>query len=227
MILSMHLPKTGGSTFQDLLIRAFHDKVYFVYDETVLSPYYKFNQYIKFISGKRIDPPNDVVCIHGHFRATRFDRMFPNANLITWFRDPVERVLSLYYYWVRLRNTKITHPSYKELVQKKFDLIEFIKIKSLRNIYLTYLDSKQLTSFCFIGITEEYDKSIKLFLRMFNIEENEVIIDSQNKNPDKDGDKYCIDKKLRALIMKYHEEDIALYNEAKRRFEELCQIYGV
>ncbi len=210
MIIFVHLPKTGGNSFLDILTQSFDGKIGYDY---VLND-------TAWIKGDRKEFHHDDVCIAGHFKADRYIIKYPKAKLITFVRDPVERVISMYYH--RMRDTR-THPNLSKLgksIKKDLSLEEFIEIKYLHNRQSQFIDPEKISSFYFVGLTERYEESIRLFKKIFNISKK-LDIKILNSNPDKAKNNYMISEKLRKKIREYNRKDIVLYESAKKRFWEL------
>lgn len=71
-------------------------------------------------------------CIHGHFKASKYDGRIPQATKVTWLRDPVERVVSHYNYWKRTPTSK--HSVCRALHREGWSLLEFARHDSMRNL---------------------------------------------------------------------------------------------
>jgi len=206
MIISVHIPKTGGTSFRNFLIKAFNKKVVFDYRNLYNKP--------KLIgSSKTIEKiPLDTKVIHGHFKADKYDDLFPNAKLITWFRNPLEIPISLYYHFLRCPNFK--NSDCKALYDEKMSLKEFVLNIGDGNRSPYFISTKELVDFDFIGITEMYDKSMRLFRKLFHID-NSIPVIKENINPQKNFEsKYRIDPEIRKLIRKLFIKDYKLYLEA-------------
>jgi len=66
--------------------------------------------------------------------------LFPHAELITWVRDPVERVISSYHH--RLRDPDPQHPVCHELHDRKLSLTQYASLPLVRNEMTRYFGSK-------------------------------------------------------------------------------------
>ncbi len=100
-LISIHIEKTGGSSFRRNLEVWFGRKLYLHYPDPA--------------TGKRPEPvrlhtrllrsPRRHLCIHGHFnRLAGFgiDTTYPSVRqFITWLRDPVEMHISLFSHQMR------------------------------------------------------------------------------------------------------------------------------
>ena len=204
MLLSVHIPKTAGASFRRILAQLF--------EEDFILKYWQMTD----ARGRVIAaiPPN-VRCVHGHFPPDELLEEFPRAELITWVRDPIERVISSYHH--RLREPDWTHPVTRELHERKLSLVQFAALELMRNEMSRYFGSRRPEDFSFIGITEDFEASFERFLRRFNF--RRVAIPRDNCNPHRTTERYDIDPETRRAIAALNEQDVSLYRE-------ICQAVG-
>ena len=167
---------------------------------------------------------NGACCLHGHFKARSFDDMWPMAKRAVWFREPHQRVIS-YYYHVR-RVSKWFWLSGLKFLPPVLGLEMFVRMGFLKSNYGMMLDELSFESFDFIGITEDYERSLKVFSRIFEIPITDDDLTHQNVNPTKPGDHYVINERLLKAFGPYASER-EVYRNARRRFELLCQDHGL
>ena len=233
LIVSIHVPKSGGTTFKTALL-ALSENVYLDYDDKPLSSDYPARQIknhaqdnARYLEIRRAlaDRPDKLTIVHGHFLASKYATVFPEARFAIWFRDPVERLISHYYYWRRNPDSDNTLSS--RLTEKSLSLSEFAGIAEARNIHCRFMDRRPLDQFDFVGITEEYDRSVRLFLKILYPTIADFSVASVNQNTEKKSVAYEIVEETRRLIEKYNEEDRKVYESARQRFGQLCKEYGV
>lgn len=231
-IISVHIPKTGGVTFRELLLDVAQGHVHFDYRDMPIAPPNRIRKIknvpilaLKLARIRRSLNSAPRTVVHGHFIATKYDRHFPDGQLATWLRDPVERLVSQYYHL--LRTPYPSHEIWQKLHRHNMTLIEFAKLEELRNIHSKFLDGKSLDEFDFVGITEEFDQGWSLFQRLFFSHIPLKALEARNQNPEKKGKRYELDAGTRNVIVQCNEADMALYDKGKRRFRELCQLHGV
>ncbi|MCK5877387.1 MAG: sulfotransferase family 2 domain-containing protein [Candidatus Marithrix sp.] len=212
MLISVHIPKTGGTLFRILLETYFKEKLLLDYTDrpmvngslvrniNALSGMFKTNGICK-----KYD------CIHGHFLPIKY-RSLKKTSFAVWFRDPVERVLSGYYYWKR--NFNPNGFQFKKYIKNpNISIEEFCSIKHYQNLYSKYLWGMNLSDFQFIGITEDYENSINIFKHIYKIELPTNLM-AVNTNPEKYSAKYNIDEKLRNFIIEQNLDDCKIYEQA-------------
>jgi hypothetical protein len=229
LIISIHIPKTGGTSFVDVLRACAQEVFYLDYGMGALAPTALFRR------GKPITAPVESVIsdldsfsgrsvIHGHFPAREYVGRFPNAVYVTWLRDPVERVASNYFYWQR---TDIPgDPLWERVTAQKMSLEQFAQLDFARDVQFRWLSPLGVERFDFVGITEEYDRSLELFRRLFcpEIQFDPTV---HNCNPNRQGKFYDLDPKLRAKILKLNERDAYTCLDGVRRFRDLCARVGL
>jgi len=193
VIISVHIPKTAGSTFQLILKKLFGKKYY--HDDP--------------IEGKEV--PEDVQCIHGHFKATKYLEEFPGAMKIIWLRDPVDRFISEYYY---RRDMASDRPDTRTaFIRAGASLEQITRSPMFHNMMTTFLDGVPLEDFDFIGLTEQFDRDIQRFFNMIGavrVEWKDLLVNT--------SDEYkravsSIEPELVAKIKECNRQDIALYRE--------------
>ena len=144
-------------------------------------------------------------CVHGHFLATKYlSSNFP-CQFAAWFRDPVQRMVSRYF------DGKRTEGS---LVTPDMSLAEFCEIEKFHNTYASYLWNFSLDRLDFVGIVEDYDDSLAVFCRRFDIRAPQQL-HLRNRNPGgKSSKRYQVSTELAALIRQKNSEDVEIYDEA-------------
>lgn len=205
VVLSVHIPKTGGVSFRKILAQ--------LYGEDFLLKYWQMTDAYGRVVTKI---PAHVRCIHGHYSPEVLLPEFPNARLITWVRDPVERVVSSYFH--RLREPDWQHPVTRELHEKKLSLVEFAALKLMRNEMARYIGGRQVEDFSFIGRVEAFDESLAWFLREFGF--NRTAIPRENCNPERLTSRYAIDAATRIRIAALNERDYEIYRVVTRMAEK-------
>ena len=202
MIISVHVPKTGGTTFKHVLQQHFGDKMLLDYGDAPLKGRNLFTSYLNTV--RRIPKAcllaRRYECIHGHFLPVKYSFAGMHNKFTIWLRDPVEREFSRYYY--RRRNG----------VNHSWD--EFCKIGIFHNYYAKWLWGFNLNRFDFIGIMENYNNSMRVFGRMFGIECPEQP-GKLNRNLDKDDNQYQVDPKIRQFLRDVNRIDYQIYARAQ------------
>jgi hypothetical protein len=216
-LISLHLPKTAGSSLLATLETHFGERFVKDYDDRPLHARSgqrhlgALNQGLRFaVRGL----PAQADCIHGHFLPLkyRFARSPRPLYFVTWLRDPVQRIQSHYQYWQRVYDPRTAGTLHRRVVEERWSLERFAMSPELRNIYSLFLWGFPLTRFDFIGITEHFAEDFRAFTDRFLGAE----VQPQLRNVGPGGTERCYetDPGLAARISTYHARDVALYQRA-------------
>gem|GEM_PF-378007 len=221
MLISLHLPKTGGVSFRRALEKVFGNRLRIDYgDLPINTPVLKrrclallkcaWNPLL-FATARKID------CIHGHFLPLKY-RLLRDAAFITWLRDPVERVASHYYFWKRSYDPKNLPSLHKKMLRENWSLERFCLGPEVRNFYSQFLWGFPVERFDFIGITEHYEEDFDFFFRKYF--KTAMPMARENVNEERREGSYFPDGDLRRKIEAYHEKDMRVYRLALQRRKE-------
>ncbi len=216
MIVSLHLPKTAGTSFVNALETHFGSALLRDYSDLPINmPQYERNKaaLLASIHNGEADTFTGIECIHGHFLPLKYLLLSLKKDIrfITWMRDPVERMLSHYYFWRKSYDPEKSAPLHKRVIEEDWSLERFCLGSELKNVYCQFLWGFPLECFDFIGITEFYNEDLAFFSREYlgaNLD------DHRENVGDKQGGKYQIDEIFRRQIEQCHGGDMMLYKRA-------------
>ncbi len=227
LIISIHIPKTGGTTFLDVLQASTQEFLYLDYGKGINpSGVYRNGQRTNesFESIVDIDSLPGRSAIHGHFRAGKYREKFPRAAYVTWLRDPVERLASHYFFWQR--TPFMDDPLCNRVITEKMTFEDFARLEIARNVQHRFLSPIGADGFAFVGITEEYERSLELFRRL--ISPNTTFAPKvQNTNPERQCGFYDLPSGVRERVLALNQLDASTYINGIRRFRQLCERVGI
>ena len=215
MLVSVHMPKTGGTAFRrNVLEPAFGERLLPDYeDRPLITPENERNESAKaFCPDDRLFARYD--CVHGHFLAVKYRAT--GCKFAAWFRDPVQRAVSRFHFGTRTAGGPIgPHTT----------LDEFCELEHLQNMYAKLLWSFDLDWLDFVGITEDYAAGVEMFCRMFDVPDPAGGAKAMhNANPRKETSlPYLVDSPLRKRIVQANQQDMDIYRRALARNRQMRQ----
>jgi Sulfotransferase family len=224
MMISMHIPKTAGTSFASHLIAIHGEDICFdygsqygfvdIYPPTLAMRAFRLaNHWRDRVRFRMQLKPTDR-CIHGHFQAQKYRPQFANARFVTWLRDPVERVISQYLHWQRRPDRG--HTISRLLHERQLTLVQFAELDVVRNLQSRYFGDMRLDDFWFVGVQERYDDELAAFYAKLDLAPRPI--HARNVNPEKQtGKGYDVSPADRARLEALNELDRRLYDCALDR----------
>ncbi len=208
VLISVHIPKTAGTSFRRLLRAWFGERLFEDYEDRVLhvSETERVAAEVD-ESDRRKRRLVDYDCIHGHFMPQKYDiKSVRRKSYVVWLRDPVERAVSRYFHGRRVRED----PAF----QHDISLAEFAGIARFHNAYSKYFGGFDLQRFDFLGISEDFDSEVARFAHLFEL--TPLPATRHNSNPDRRGDlSYELSPTDRELLIAANQADIDLVARAR------------
>ena len=105
MLISVHLPKTAGTSFERSLRQHFGTQLERRYADKPLH-HHPLRRNLRAaregLCGRHKQEASPA-CVHGHFLPLSYRHLARRADVrfVTWLREPIDRLLSHYHYWRR------------------------------------------------------------------------------------------------------------------------------
>ena len=231
MLISLHLPKTAGTSFRALLEAHYGDRLLADYADRPLHETTAARRARAVRAGIGLllhaDRLRGVDAVHGHFLAIKYSLWSGGSGWrrVTWLRDPVERLASHYHYWCRSFDADTAGPLHCRMMEEDWSLERFCLGPELRNVYRQFLWGVPLARLDFVGITEHYATDAEDFARrVLGLSEWPLSQSSETENANPAATaRYVDDVGFRERIERHHAADVALYREALHLRENRLQ----
>ena len=214
LLISVHLPKTAGSSFQGALESYFGKRLSLDYASRPINQSSFERKASSLTAALQLARRHDHVdagCIHGHFLPIKYRwlKTAPRKKFVVWLRDPIERLASHYYYWTSDYNPDTAGLLRRQVVEQSWDIERFCFSSEMRNIYTQWVWGFPMRRFDFVGITENYASDLNYFAK--TILKSELPVTATNVNPLRPAERYIDDSGLRSRLEKFHQKDMRLY----------------
>lgn len=203
-LVSIHIPKTAGRSFRAILRRVYGEKkVFNVTRESGKA----WNKELE-----RSIPPS-VEVLHGHFTFSDISKLHHETEVpvITWLRDPVERVLSNYYFFIQRAGSGERPHAYH---RRDETLMDYIRQDSSRNRMSRFLEGAALKDLFFVGIMEHFESELEELGRRLGWGKVEPVHVNSNKAFREQFPP--VSEETRKLIRELNRRDAELYEEGLR-----------
>jgi len=241
MLIFLHLPKTAGSTLRGTIERQYNSSsILHLYESD-------FGEELAAIPPSQMDRLRVVI---GHFYFGAHTFLSKPSAYITLLRDPIERIVSHYYY-ARRAPSHYFYDSARKLSLKEF--VEYCsRMSNKSGTALGYCSDNDQTRqlagqcgvpsfgtssdemlniakrnlaehFAVVGITEEFDRSLILITRILGW--RHPFYTRQNvtrRHPRKDE----LPQETLDVIQAYNELDLELYCYAEKLFQKQIRAQG-
>ena len=230
-----HVMKTGGMTFRGILSSIYGDRFHVCADPSLSSVQTQLAKY-DCIEFHVMPHRNDWVNLHAEVASgSRWD-LLEGMNIFTMFREPVEQILSLYYFMLKIR------PDIEPLmlangVAFPESIDEFLDYRENFNNQTAFVVGKSQHGGRFVGrddllgaqriirrldmhvgLTERFDDSLRVFQAVTGRRlppRSGIVIENRNEmRPAIE----TISPKVKGRIREQSELDVELYRFAQERF---------
>jgi hypothetical protein len=160
MIVSIHIPKTAGTSLGYMLNQSNGMRVFFDYD-----PQYRYardlcplvEEYFGFIT-------QYFRAIHGHFHYVKYAERLPDAAFITCVRHPVARAISQFKHVAALPDGADWRGP---LIRSgEMSVVDFVASDdNIRQAMTIHLEGRTIEDYDFVFITERLEKGLRMFAR--------------------------------------------------------------
>lgn len=210
-IFSIHIPKTGGTTFAEVLARTYGKRVAFAYgrEHPRTHPRLKECTHVLDPVAVRSLVDDGIQVVHGHFGAADLAEVEPDPrHWWIWLRDPIERTISHYHFLHD--QTGARSKLGRTVASGAMSVGGFAGHAAIRNLQSRQVGGVPIAAFGFVGITEHFAAGLDMLgLKMPG---------GRRAFANLNATKGSVDRATRAAIAAENIPDLALYSEAVQVF---------
>ena len=230
IIIFQHIPKTAGTTLRYIIQYQFPPSAICELYGSSGSPAQRI---AKLQSLSKLQQQK-IKIINTHVGFGLHDYLQQPCRYITFLREPVQRAVSMYYYFQKTKNPQFVELSLEEFV-RTYPGVQNGMTKNLSGIVLqTQLGTAEADRelvcdrssleiaranlqrhFKFVGISERFDESLLLLRQILGWKIPLFDKSNTSKKPQ------SIDRQILKYIERQNELDLQLYESATATFEEL------
>ena len=218
----LHIPKTAGTSFRKMLNKQFSNQEIFPNERLIkqLGGYPFFNE----LEEKYKEKLAMATLLVGHYPFSAYKSFCEDTELLSFYREPVQRVISFLNYYKSV-DKRYIDSSFEMIFEKEIGQISNVQVKMTSGIYNDRNQSRvdiaiqNLKKLDFIGLSEDFENSVRIAELKFGW--NLGKIKKVNITPSKSS----ISSVLIQKIIDYNAEDLIFYEEVKRQYALQCEKY--
>lgn len=198
-LIFIHIHKTGGKSVSEVLHQHFGKH------------YARINRsYLRRQGSPRVEMgmrqlDTSTRALAGHFKFGEIEHLVTSeTKLVTWMRDPVERVLS-HHKWYNFQSQNSGHG-------KTIDLESFLEMDVAQNWMSKFLKGSSIEDYYFIGFLEEMSEDVSVLGKLLSDQPWQAV--HVNQNPLRKV-RQMVSHEIRQKIEDANQEDLELFERAK------------
>lgn len=205
-IISVHLPKSGGTSVRGSLERQFGARALFDYGRGPLGP-----------DRDLVEPglPAGIELVHGHFRPARYEAVQP-AFRFTFLRQPVDLLLSFYFFWRTMPHEG--QALHRRFLDERPTLEAFAAWEPIRRLTSeTFFGGYDMARFDFIGFHETRGPDMLMLNAVAGLELEPDRHDNLTRDGDDERAAVRADARRMAALTDLLIDDVRFYDAQRAR----------
>ena len=215
MLVSIHIPKTAGTTFGTFLSDRYGRRLLKDYGDRPLS-HPAGPRLARAVAAIPSAPArlDGFDAVHGHFLPLKYVAV--RGDFVTWLRDPAQRILSRYHHY--LRDVAAGRPLQDVAgLRPGLALAEFIEIPRFQDSYAKYFRGFPLRRVSCFGFSEDVAGGLARMQRRLGWDTGGHTAKAVNVNPARTGDRYDVPAAVQRRIERLNRADYRIWFQARER----------
>ena len=204
-IISVHFPKAGGTSLAGSLRVHFGEDLALDYDHDPVHANYPLNE-----------PPHlapNIRVVQGHIRG---DRYAGPAFRMTFLREPVSNLISIYFFWRAYPES--AGQLHRRFLAERPAILAFAQYPAIQTLMSeTYFGNVDLDRFDFIGFHERRCDDLRRLSGMLGIELDGDLHLNRTTKAIAEGQAILSNASLVAALRNHLSKDVALYERLLNR----------
>lgn len=221
-LISIHIPKCGGTSFMAVLRSWFGKNLYIHYFEERRNKMPRRHNLKSGLFERRF---KKGICIHGHFNKKRgfgVRDYYPEVDqFITVLRDPFEMALSNYFFVKKQGDSRFRDGKILRMEDQYQNLNDYLR--GYRS-YLLYHMPSEITmenykeilerDFVYIGLLEDFQTSVNMLAKKLGFPEVNVDLENISSRDEE------VSRKIEEEFISNHQLEYAIYDFALRNYKQ-------
>ena len=232
-LIFQHLPKCGGTTFNSILAQNYTTEETFSI-KVINNIKLNTQDFIQLSSTEK----EKIYLLKGHMEFGLHGNFASKVDYITFLRNPIERIISFYYYVKRKPNHSLfkTNDFTQDITLHEF--VTKINREDANNGQIRFISGLDDTEdkmleraiynidnhFSHVGLLERFDESILLLQKMYNWKKPYYEVSNKTQNRKSVN---SIKPETLQAIKELNNGDLILYNKMSKLFDELIEREGI
>jgi len=206
-LVSVHFPKAAGTTLANLLRSVYGESLHLDYGHPPHDPRER----------EPIERYPNVRAVHGHFHADRYHE-FPNARRICFLREPVDNLISIYFFWKAMPPSG--YEAHERLLREQPGIVEFSTYPEVRRLASqSYFGGVDMAAFDLVGFYEDRERGLQRLSQILGVELDVTLhLNRRHCRSDAERLEMVEDAATMETVRGNLRDDIAFYNAARSRW---------
>ena len=227
MFISIHIPKTAGTTLAYIFDYGSGRRIMYDYkadySNATMDDLDFWQRHRPFIE-RQFD------FIHGHFFYRKYADLFPDADYLVCLRHPVERIISQFNHLVSEANPD--NWEYRAIVEHGLDVGDYAGFDGVRDAQVRHLEGRAIEDYEFVFLSETLRISLSAFQQRYGFGRQDPYMpgtpaDGALPTINARTEKLPVTQAQRERVYAAAAEDVDLYQRGVERAQALIREAGL